>query len=89
LGLQRKWERPAGQGEGGSVGLLPLAGPVQKEGEGSAGPVWLTIGPRGQEKRMAHELGQLGKAGRAGELGRLCCLGWLVMCLSQIGFPIF
>ena len=53
---------------------------------------------------MARELGQLGEAGRAGccapsgpkahagtggGLGRSRILGWLVMCLGQIGFPIF
>ena len=57
-----------------------------------------------QEKRMARELGQLEEAGRAGccapsrpkaraepggGLGRSRILGWLVMCLGQIGFPIF
>jgi len=55
-------------------------------------------------KRMARELGQLGEAGRAGccapsgpkeragpggGLGQSRILGWLVMCLGQIGFPIF
>jgi len=53
---------------------------------------------------MARELGQLGEAGQAGccapsgpkvragpggGLGRSRILGWLVMCLGQIGFPIF
>ena len=52
---------------------------------------------------MARELGQLGEAGRAGccapsgpkaragpggGLGRSRILGWLVMCLGQIGFSI-
>ena len=53
---------------------------------------------------MVRELGQLGEASRAGccdtsrpkaragpggGLGRSRILGWLVMCLGQIGFPIF
>ena len=63
----------------------------------------VTVGPCGQEKGMVRELGQLREAGRAGcyapsgpkaragpggGLGRSRILGWLVMCLGQIGFPI-
>ena len=46
---------PVGQGEGGSVGLLPLAGPVQGEGEGNAGP---GQGVRG-EKREGNRFSNL------------------------------
>ena len=82
--------------EGGSVGLLPLAGLVQREGEGSAGPGMLLAWAREDGvmgwASSASGRGRLGGevvTGRGGELGQLCCLGWLVMCLGQIGFPIF